>query len=105
MTTLSAIDKSLNEKLSHFNQDYLEIVSTVIKYEDYIKREAENAQKIKGLENLIIEGKLNYDQIPALSNEARHKLKDLKPRTLGQASRISGVSPADVSILSVYLGR
>jgi tRNA uridine 5-carboxymethylaminomethyl modification enzyme len=57
------------------------------------------------MENLIIPDNFNYDNISAVSNEARQKFKKIKPRTLGQASRISGVNPSDVQILMVYMGR
>jgi tRNA uridine 5-carboxymethylaminomethyl modification enzyme len=91
--------------LSDYPDELLTLAEIQIKYEDYIKRESENVKKIQSLEHLLLRGKINYDDIPALSNEARSKLKMSNPETLGQASRISGISPADISILSVYLGR
>ena len=63
------------------------------------------AQKMNELENVKISDKLNYSDITALSAEGREKLNKIKPSTLGQASRISGVSPADISVLMVYMGR
>lgn len=76
-----------------------------IKYEDYLGRERINADKIGKWEGLEIKPDFDYDRIKALSYEGRDKLKRLKPGTIGQASRISGVSPSDISILLVYMGR
>lgn len=76
-----------------------------IKYENYIGKEQELANKLLHLENLPLSGDYNYSQITSLSHEAREKLTKIQPRTIGQASRISGVSPADISVLIVYLGR
>ncbi|MFD2573957.1 tRNA uridine-5-carboxymethylaminomethyl(34) synthesis enzyme MnmG [Spirosoma soli] len=76
-----------------------------IKYEDYLNRERINAQKLDKWESLTINPTFDYDQLKALSFEGKEKLKRLRPSTIGQASRISGVSPSDVSILLVYMGR
>lgn len=76
-----------------------------IKYEDYLNREKQNAEKLDKWENLSINNEFDYDQLRALSFEGKEKLKRLRPSTIGQASRISGVSPSDVSILLVYMGR
>ncbi len=76
-----------------------------IKYEDYLSREKQNAEKLDKWENLSINNGFDYDQLKALSFEGKEKLKRLRPSTIGQASRISGVSPSDVSILLVYMGR
>ncbi|MBW8050031.1 MAG: tRNA uridine-5-carboxymethylaminomethyl(34) synthesis enzyme MnmG [Cytophagales bacterium] len=84
--------------------EVLEQVSILIKYEDYINKEHQLVEKMSRLDDLKIQY-LNYDKIAALSNEAREKLSKIKPQTIGQASRISGVSPADVSVLMVYMGR
>jgi tRNA uridine 5-carboxymethylaminomethyl modification enzyme len=88
-----------------FDLSVLEQAEIQIKYHDYIKREQANSEKMKNLENQKINPTFNYDNIPALSSEAREKLLIHKPTTLGQASRISGVTPADISVLMVYLGR
>ena len=77
----------------------------LIKYENYIQKEQDLVEKMARLENLEIKPGFDYHQINSLSSEAREKLSKIKPQTLGQASRISGVSPADVSVLLVYLGR
>ncbi|MEQ9302689.1 MAG: tRNA uridine-5-carboxymethylaminomethyl(34) synthesis enzyme MnmG, partial [Marinoscillum sp.] len=76
-----------------------------IKYETYIAREQENSEKMIALENRKINPDFDYQQITSLSSEAREKLLKIKPTTLGQASRISGVSASDVSILMVYLNK
>ena len=76
-----------------------------MKYDVYIEKEKELVKKMATLEDLSIPEAFNYDKLSALSNEARQKLAKIKPRTLGQASRISGVNPSDVQILMVYMGR
>ncbi|HMQ90258.1 MAG TPA: tRNA uridine-5-carboxymethylaminomethyl(34) synthesis enzyme MnmG, partial [Flavilitoribacter sp.] len=76
-----------------------------MKYEGYIVREREVADKLNRLEEVRLHDDFRYDNLPSLSSEAREKLARLKPRTIGQASRISGVSPSDISALLVYLGR
>lgn len=95
----------LNQKLESFNKDALEQAEIQIKYERYIEKEQELAKKMSSLENMIIPDAFEYDNISALSAEAMQKFKKIKPRTLGQASRISGVNPSDVQILMVYMGR
>ena len=76
-----------------------------IKYEGYIKREKIIADKIKRLENLKIPGDIVYKELMSISTEGRQKLERIKPENIGQAKRISGVSPSDVNILLMYLGR
>lgn len=105
---LSSIAKAfspLNEFLSDYDKETIQEVNIEIKYEDYIRKEEQLVDKMKNLEELRISDKFNYDDLVSLSAEAREKLKKVKPQTIGQASRISGVSPSDVSILMVYLGR
>ena len=93
-------------KLAGKNRDEIrECAEIEIKYEGYIERERSMALKINRLEEVRLAEHINYDAIPSLSTEARYKLKKIKPGTLGQASRISGVSPSDISVLLVYLGR
>lgn len=93
------------EPLRHFSNEVCEEIEIMIKYEDYIEREEKMAQKMMALEDYRIPANFDYDLVKALSAEGREKLKRLRPETLGQASRISGVSPSDVSILMVYLGK
>lgn len=99
---------NMNKELSSlekFNPDILEQAEIQIKYQSYIDKEFELAGKFEKLEGYRIKSDFNYDQIKALSAEGREKLKKIKPSTLGQAGRISGVSPADISVLMVYLGK
>ncbi|HVY75813.1 MAG TPA: tRNA uridine-5-carboxymethylaminomethyl(34) synthesis enzyme MnmG [Puia sp.] len=96
---------SLGEKLGHFGADSLEQAEIQLKYDVYIKKERELADRIASLEQLAIPENFNYDRVAALSTEALLKFKKIKPRTLGQASRISGVNPTDIQILMVYMGR
>ncbi|MGZ3939224.1 MAG: tRNA uridine-5-carboxymethylaminomethyl(34) synthesis enzyme MnmG, partial [Flavisolibacter sp.] len=88
-----------------YTAETVEQAEILMKYEGYIMREEENAQKLKRLEELKIWKDFNYDDVNSISAEAREKLKKIKPETLGQASRISGINPSDISILMVYMGR
>ncbi len=85
--------------------EILEQVDILIKYEGYISREKEQADKLKRLENVKLPTEMDYHSIPSLSMEARQKLSKEKPATVGQASRISGVNPADISVLLMVMGR
>ena len=96
---------SLNEKLSGISNDVLEQAEIQIKYDVYIEKEKELVNKMSQLENLAIPDNFNYEKLVSLGNEAKQKFKKIQPRTLGQASRISGVNPSDVQILMVYMGR
>jgi tRNA uridine 5-carboxymethylaminomethyl modification enzyme len=95
----------LKELVAGFTTEYLEQAEIQIKYEVYIQKEKELVRKMAQLEDLLIPDNFNYDRISSLSTEALQKFKRIKPRTLGQASRISGVNPSDVQILMVYMGR
>ena len=83
----------------------IESVEIRIKYQGYIEREKNLAEKISRLEKIKIDPGIDYDRFKSISTEARQKLKRLKPGTIGQASRISGVSPSDISVLLIYMGR
>lgn len=95
----------VQEKLSKFKKEELEQAEIQVKYETYIEKEKEMVQRMATMEDLIIPDTFNYEKVNALSTEARQKLSKIKPHTLGQASRISGVNPSDVQILLVYMGR
>ncbi|MDQ3109211.1 MAG: tRNA uridine-5-carboxymethylaminomethyl(34) synthesis enzyme MnmG [Bacteroidota bacterium] len=98
-------NKAVDEFLSKFRRDEIEQAEILMKYEGYIQREHELADKISRLDNMRLEEDLNYAQLTSLSHEAREKLAKIRPSTLGQASRISGINPSDISVLMVYLGR
>lgn len=90
---------------NRIREDALQQAEILMKYEGYISKEHEMAEKFARLEHIRLNPDLNYRQLTALSAEAREKLSEIKPATMGQASRISGVSPADISVLMVYVGR
>ena len=90
---------------SNYKREVLDSSEISIKYKGYIQREQQMADKIMRLENLIIPEDFDFDKVESLSIECRQKLKKYSPRTIAQASRISGVSPADISVLLVYFGR
>jgi len=102
---LPKMDESIADQLSPFDKETLEQTDILVKYETYIQREKEMIDKINSLEDFKIRPDFDYDKVNALSSEAREKLKKFRPDTIGQMSRISGVSPSDVSIITVYLGR
>ena len=89
----------------NYKREILDSCEIGIKYKGYIQREQQMAEKIMRLENLMIPEGFDFDKVESLSIECRQKLKKYAPRTIAQASRISGVSPADVSVLLVYFGR
>lgn len=93
------------ESIPGETEEITEEAELYVKYENYIEKEQEQADRMASLENLMIRPDLNYYDISSLSMEAREKLTRIRPATLGQASRISGVSPADISVLIVRLGR
>ena len=98
-----------SERVSKLYKEYsletLEQAEIQMKYEGYIEREQEHASKLDRLESLLIPDSLTYDEIKSISMEAKEKLRQIKPKTIGQASRISGVSPSDISVLLIHLGR
>lgn len=93
------------EPLRRFNSEAIQEAEIQIKYEVYLEKEKELVEKMSALENLIIPDSFNYEKLSSLSTEARQKFNKIRPQTLGQASRISGVNPSDVQILMVYMGR
>ena len=102
---LPAFQSDMADYLSKYEPEVLEQAEIILKYEDYIDKEHKMAEKISTLESVKISNDFDFDAIKALSSEAREKFKKIKPRTIGQASRISGVSPADISVLMVFMGR
>ena len=92
-------------KKNNISKDAIEQVEIDIKYSGYINREKENADKLKRLEYVKIPDDINYFKFSSLSNESKEKLNEIKPINIGQAARISGVKPSDISILLIYLGR
>ena len=93
----------LDDNREPLPSDVIEQVEIEIKYEGYIKRQISQVSQYKKMEKKIIPTDIDYDDVQSLRKEARQKLKLLKPISVGQASRISGVSPADISVLLVYL--
>jgi len=98
---LAPIDK----KRPELSEDVTEQVEIELKYEGYIRRQMSQVAQFKKMEHKRIPADIDYDAIPSIRIEARQKLKQVRPENVGQASRISGVSPADISVLLVYLGR
>ncbi|MEI6264306.1 MAG: tRNA uridine-5-carboxymethylaminomethyl(34) synthesis enzyme MnmG [Sphingobacteriia bacterium] len=103
--SLVEIIPTLKEKLAGISDVAIEQAEIQIKYERYIEKEQALVDKMSELENMRIPENFDYNKLSALSNEALQKLKKIKPATLGQASRVSGVNPSDVQILMVYMGR
>ncbi|MFD2743216.1 MULTISPECIES: tRNA uridine-5-carboxymethylaminomethyl(34) synthesis enzyme MnmG [Sphingobacterium] len=101
--SLAAVDSNLNTFLKNFDTETIEQAEIKVKYDSYFEKEMEIVNKMKKMEDKEIHQDFDYSKINSLSTEARQKLANVKPRTLGQASRISGVSPADISILMVHI--
>lgn len=102
---LMNMNEELKNELAPFDKNVLEQAEIQIKYQSYIDKERQMVEKISNLDNMKIPSHMDYSAIKALSAEGRQKLNKIKPETIGQASRISGVSPADMSIITIYLGR
>jgi tRNA uridine 5-carboxymethylaminomethyl modification enzyme len=97
--------KEIVDNINVGRDEIMEISEIEIKYDGYIKREREQAGKIKRLENIKISPNIDYNKLKSISTEGRQKLTRIKPKTIGQALRISGVSPADINVLLIHLGR
>jgi tRNA uridine 5-carboxymethylaminomethyl modification enzyme len=95
----------LQEKLNQHSQEDLEQAEIQVKYQRYIEKEVEIVERMSQLEDKIIPANFDYDKVSALSLEALQKFKKVRPLTIGQASRISGVNPSDIQILMVFMGR
>jgi tRNA uridine 5-carboxymethylaminomethyl modification enzyme len=102
---LRKVDASLDLLLSAYDKETVEQAEIKIKYESYFDKELEIVERMRKMEDKEINPEFNYQQLVSLSKEAREKLMRIKPRTLGQASRISGVSPSDISVLMVHITR
>lgn len=103
--TLSETSKELADQLKNQNPDIITQAEIQIKYEGYIVREEAVAHKLNRLDTVLIPDDMNYLNLGSISTEAKEKLTKIKPTNIGQASRISGVSPSDVNVLLIYLGR
>ena len=90
---------------NNLDMEVVEQTEIQVKYAGYIEKEKNNADKLNRLENLKIPSNFDYSKLKSMSMEARQKLSEIQPVTISQASRISGVSPNDISVLLVYLGR
>lgn len=102
---LKTFNTEIDAYLSKYPTEVLEQAEIQIKYDSYIEKEQQMVDKLSNMENFKIPLKFDYIAIPALSAEGKQKLNKIRPETMGQASRISGVTPADLSIITVYLGR
>lgn len=100
---IPSINNFLNT--NNFSEEVLEQVEIKIKYKGYIDKELENVEKLNRLENIKIPLNFDYNKLNSISTEAKQKLIKFKPETIGQASRISGVSPSDINVLLIYMGR
>jgi len=96
---------AVRQHLEHYEKEFLQQAEISIKYDGYIQKEFDQVQKMDKIENVHLKPDFDYMALQSLSMEARQKLTKIKPQTLGQASRISGVSPADISVLMIFLGR
>ncbi|MEL7118280.1 MAG: tRNA uridine-5-carboxymethylaminomethyl(34) synthesis enzyme MnmG [Bacteroidota bacterium] len=105
LNDLRTVLPDLNTFLDKYDKESLDLAEINMKYEGYIKKEQEMVEKMNRLEEVKLHETFDYTQLQSLSSEAREKLSQLKPRTIGQASRISGVSPSDISVLLVHMGR
>ena len=102
---LKEVFPALNDFIKNYDGEFKNQAEIKIKYEGYIAKEQEMVDKMSRLESVRLMEDFEYDSLGSLSLEACQKLNQLKPMTIGQASRISGVSPSDISVLLVHLGR
>jgi len=102
---IAALSEDLSALLKDVSRETIEQVEIQVKYDSYIEKEKELVAKANSLEELIIPDNFDYENLKSLSSEGKQKFMKIRPRTLGQAGRISGVNPTDVQILMVYMGR
>lgn len=105
LADLSGALPFLNESLKSYSKEEIEQAAIQVKYDTYIEKEREIVSRMSEMENLNIPDSFDYSKLSSLGNEAKEKLNRIRPKTLGQASRISGINPSDVQILMVYMGR
>ncbi len=105
LADLSGALPFLNESLNSYSKEEIEQAAIQVKYDTYIEKEREIVSRMSEMENLNIPDSFDYSKLSSLGNEAKEKLNRIRPKTLGQASRISGINPSDVQILMVYMGR
>ena len=98
-------NKKVSELLDLYNDDEIEQAEILLKYEGYIQKEEDMANKLLKIDNIKIRSDFDYSILKSLSTEAKQKLSKIKPTTLGQASRISGINPSDVSSILIYLDK
>ncbi|MFM2291141.1 MAG: hypothetical protein RIS29_954 [Bacteroidota bacterium] len=103
-TAIPALQKKIDEIVVR-KEEIIEATEVILKYEGYIEREKQIAAKLQRLEHIALRGRIDYNSVQSLSTEARQKLTKIDPETIGQASRIPGISPSDVNVLLVLLGR
>jgi tRNA uridine 5-carboxymethylaminomethyl modification enzyme len=108
LSDVLSMDDALKDSIESFvngNIEVLEQAEILLKYQGYVDRKQELVNKTKRLEDVILPKDIDYMSIKSLSIESKEKLTNLKPRSIGQASRISGVSPSDISVLLIHIGR
>ncbi len=105
LTDLSGALPFLEDSLKSYSKEEIEQAAIQVKYDTYIEKEREIVSRMSEMENLNIPDSFDYGKLSSLGNEAKEKLNRIRPKTLGQASRISGINPSDVQILMVYMGR
>lgn len=105
INSLSNCNQKLQSEIANYSIETIESAEILMKYNGYIKREKDVADKLTRLDNIKIHATIDYTKLGSLSSEAVDKLTKIKPSTIGQASRISGISPSDISVLMVYMGR
>ena len=101
---LSQIE-TIGNKAKEYTEEVQEQAEINIKYKGYIDKEKENVAKLRRMENIKIPVDFDFNKVPSLSSEALQKMNNIRPKSIAQASRISGVSPADINVLLIYLGK
>jgi tRNA uridine 5-carboxymethylaminomethyl modification enzyme len=102
---IKTLSNPFTEFCNNYQNEILEQASIQVKYKSYIEKEKTMAERLLDIDGKIIPTHFDYNSIPALSSEAKEKLTHLQPTNLGQASRVSGINPADISVLMVYMAR